>query len=163
MNQDIDQMLEAVENDILPAAPEVMAPLPDQRPLSASTPMFEDDEMLGLCAEILTNMRSDRKQIDTLIANFVEMVFNEGNSQPATKEALVGLVNTKAGMSDKMMGIVKLMASFKLKEMTTTAGPKSVTASQENHYHFSGTRRSFLEQLEKRMKAKKDKEKKTNE
>lgn len=158
MTQDIDQMiLDVVEGESLPQPPQVIAPLPESRPLSSA--LFEDDEMLGLCAEILTNMRSDRKQIDTLIANFVEMVFNEGNSQPATKEALCGLVNTKAGMSDKMMGIVKLMASFKLKEIANA--PKSVTASQENHYHFAGTRRSFLEQVEKRMKAKK--EKKTNE
>lgn len=156
MSEDIDQMiLDVVEGAELPQPPQVIAPLPDSKPLSPA--LFEDDEMLGLCAEILTNMRSDRKQIDTLIANLVEMVFNEGNSQPATKEALVGLVNTKANMSDKMMGIVKLMASFKLKEMANA--PKSVTASQENHYHF-GTRRSFLEQVEKRMKKK---EKKTNE
>ena len=154
MAQDIEQMIaDVVDGGDLPRPAEIVAPLQASQPLSSS--LFEDDEMLGLCAEILTNMRSDRKQMDTLIANFVEMVFNEGNSQPATKEALVTLVNTKSGMSDKMMGIVKLMASFKLKEMSNT--PKSVSASQENHYHFSGNRRSFLEQIEKRMKSKKGK------
>ena len=160
MSEDIERMItEVVETEDLPQPPTMEMPLaPMPAPLSSSgQPMFEDDEMLGLCAEILTNMRGDRKQLDNLISNFVEMVFNEGDSTTSSKEALVTLMAKKTDTSDKMMAIVELMAKFKLKEMASS--PKSVTASQENHYHF-GTRRSFLEQIDRRMQSKKKKEKK---
>lgn len=164
MSDDIERMIaEVVEAEDLPQPPAIIVPTGPMQPIapaSAGSPeLFTDDEMLGLCAEALTNMRNDRKQIDTLISNLVEMVFNEGDSTTSSKEALVSLVVSKTNMSDKMMGIAELMAKFKLKQMA--AAPKTVSASQENHYHFGGTRRSFLEQIEKRMKKTKKEEKKS--
>ena len=156
MNDAIERMItEVIDAEQLPEPPSISAPLAGVS-TTAVQPMFEDNEMLGLCAEALTNMRGDRKQMDNLISNFVEMVFNEGDSTTASKEALVALMVAKTNMNDKMMSLVELMAKFKLKEMAS--GPKSVTANQENHYHF-GTRRSFLEQIDRRMQQKKKKEK----
>ncbi len=144
---------EIVDTEALPQPPTVTVQA--SAPVSSTAqPMFEDNEVLGLCAEAVTNMRSDRKQLDTLISNLVEMVFNEGDSTTASKEALVALMVAKTNMSDKQMKVVELMSKFKLKEMADS--PKSVT--QENHYHL-GSRRSFLEQIERQMKTNKKKAK----
>lgn len=154
MTEDIESMIAGVveaEVEDLPEPPQMTVPTAPT-PQSSSQPLFEDEEMLKMCGEVLSNMRNDRKQLDTLISNFVEMVFNEGDSTTASKEALVALMTAKTNMSDKQMKIVDTMAKFKLKEMASA--PKSVTANQENHYHFGGTRRSFLEQINKRMKKK---------
>lgn len=164
---DLERMIsEVIESEDLPTPPKMEIPVEIQTPVfapqSLSQPMFEDEEMLGLCAEVLTNMRNDRKQLDSLISNFVEMVFNEGDSTTSSKEALVSLVANKTAMSDKQMKIVDVMAKFKLKEVAES--PKSVTAKQENHYHFGGNRRSFLEQIDKnRIQSEKKKKEKKDE
>lgn len=167
MSDEIDQMIADVmeaEDVPLPEPVEVPTTVGPIAPLPASLPatgaLFDDNELLGVACEVLNNMRSDRKQLDSLISNFVEMVFNEGDSTTASKEALVSLMANKTNMSDKMMKIVELMAKFKLKEIGDS--PKAVTASQENHYHFGGTRRSFLEQIDKKMQAKKKKDKESS-
>ena len=155
MTDDIESMIAGVveaEIEDLPEPPQMIVPTAATPP-SSTQPLFEDEEMLKMVGETLSNMRNDRKQLDTLISNFVEMVFNEGDSTTASKEALVALMIAKTNMSDKQMKIVDTIAKFKLKEMAPAA-PKSVTANQENHYHFGGTRRSFLEQINKRMKKK---------
>lgn len=160
MSEDIERMIaEVVEAEEVPAPPTVNTPAGQlQQPAKANVvgPLFEDDELLSLASETLNNMRGDRKQLDTLISNFVEMVFNEGDSTTASKEALVALMVAKTNMSDKQMKLLEMIAKFKLKEMADS--PKTVTV-QEN-YHFGGTRRSFLEQIDKRMKKKKNEEKK---
>ena len=154
MAEDIESMIAGVveaEVEDLPEPPQMLVPTV-ATPQSSAQPLFEDEEMLKLVGETLSNMRNDRKQLDTLISNFVEMVFNEGDSTTASKEALVALMIAKTNMSDKQMKIVDTISKFKLKEMASA--PKSVTANQENHYHFGGTRRSFLEQINKRMRKK---------
>ncbi len=157
MTDDIERMIaDVVEAEDLPEPPTMTVPTGAMAPVpSSSQALFADDEIVGMCAEAMTNMRNDRKQLDSLIANLVEMVFNEGDSTTSSKEALVSLMTAKTNMSDKMMSIAELMAKFKLKEMGNA--PKSVTASQENHYHFGGSRRSFLEQIERQVQKKKQK------
>jgi hypothetical protein len=161
MSEDIERMIEEVVGlEEPPAPPSVNAPMGavQQQPSKVHSvgPLFEDDELLSLASETLNNMRGDRKQLDTLISNFVEMVFNEGDSTTASKEALVSLMVAKTNMSDKQMKLLEMIAKFKLKEMADT--PKTVTV-QEN-YHFGGSRRSFLDQIDKRIKKKKNEEKK---
>ena len=117
MSEDIESMIAGVveaEVEDLPEPPQMTIPTAPVAQ-SSSQPLFEDEEMLKMCGEVLSNMRNDRKQLDTLISNFVEMVFNEGDSTTASKEALVALMTAKTNMSDKQMKIVDTMAKFKLK------------------------------------------------
>jgi hypothetical protein len=159
MSEDIERMIaEVVEAEEVPVPGGVATPAGPLQPAKTGTvgPLFEDEELLSLAGEALNNMRGDRKQLDTLISNFVEMVFNEGDSTTASKEALVALMVAKTNMSDKQMKLLEMIAKFKLKEMADS--PKTVT-QENNHYHI-GTRRSFLEQIDKRIKKKKSEEKK---
>ena len=159
MSEDLDRMITEVMNaEEVPVPPVVAQGAGPVQPTKANVvgPLFEDDELLSLASETLNNMRGDRKQLDTLISNFVEMVFNEGDSTTASKEALVALMVAKTNMSDKQMKLLEMIAKFKLKEMADA--PKTVTV-QEN-YHFGGSRRSFLDHIDKRIKKKKNEEKK---
>ena len=123
-----------------------------------ANPLFQDEELLGLCHEVLQNIRSDRKQIDSILCNLVEMVFNEGDSTTASKEVLASLMTTKTNTNDKMMKVVSLIAQFKLKEFDAeNPKTKTLNATQENHYHFGGSRRSLLEKIEKMQKKSKKK------
>ena len=158
MSEDIERMIiDVVEAEDQPEPERPAATEAEQTvlPSNWSQPLFEDNELLGLSAEALTNMRNDRKQLDSLIANLVEMVFNEGDSTTSSKEALVSLMTAKTNMSDKMMSIVELMAKFKLKEIDNAAKK----AKTNENYHGVGSRRSFLEQIERQVQKKKKKDK----
>lgn len=170
MSEDIERMInDVIEADILPELPAATAPLVTTAtnvPATTSDPIFQDEELLGLCDEVLGNIRSDRKQLDSILCNFVEMVFNEGDSTTASKEALVSMMTAKTNMNDKMMKVVSLVAQFKLKEAVVPEKPKTLSATQENHYYFGGSRRSLLEKIDKMQKKNKKKsetEEKPNE
>ncbi len=156
----INDVIEADIPDVLAEPPIIEAPLvaASKGPMAAlvANPLFQDEELLGLCHEVLQNIRSDRKQIDSILCNLVEMVFNEGDSTTASKEVLASLMTTKTNTNDKMMKVVSLIAQFKLKEFDAENQKtnKTLNATQENHYHFGGSRRSLLEQIEKMQKKK---------
>ena len=60
-------------------------------PSSEGSTIVSDEQLMGLYGEILEDLRSDRKEVDAILSNFVEMVMNEGDSTSASKEALVNL------------------------------------------------------------------------
>ena len=55
-------------------------------PNSTESPI-NDNDLLNIYSEIMGDLRNDRKEIDCLLNNFVEMVMNEGDSSSASKEA----------------------------------------------------------------------------
>lgn len=81
--------------------------------------LIEDQQLLGIYAEILNDLRSDRKEIDDVLSNFVNMVFNDGDATTSSKEAIVNLIKTKTDMSDKKAKVADLMTRIKLKERDT--------------------------------------------
>jgi len=110
-----------------------------------------DEVLVGLYEEILENARNDREQSDDLLANFVNMVLNDGESSSASKEAIVNLMKVKSDISDKMTKIADLMTRIKLKERDTF--PRYLASQQNNKIVFDGSgKRDFLKQLEEKAK-----------
>lgn len=140
-------------NEVMPAM-NVNVPTVNEE---AEPSLITDDALLGVYGEILDNIRSDRKEIDNLLSNFVEMVINEGDSTSASKEALVNLVKIKSESADKMAKIADLMTRVKLKERDTF--PRYLAAHQNNTINIgdNGNKRELLKQIERAKKKQKEK------
>lgn len=116
--------------------------------------IVEDEALLGVYDEILNNCRKDRQDIDEVLANFIDMVFNEGDATSATKEGIVNLMKTKSDISDKMSKIADLMTRVKLKSKDTF--PKYLAAHQHNNFNVSSNRRELIKRINSKDKKGKD-------
>jgi hypothetical protein len=113
------------------------------------TSSVTDADLQTIYAEIMDDLRSDRKEVDILLNNFVEMIMNEGDSSSSSKEAVVNLVKVKTDIADKKAKVADLMTTLRLKDKQMS----KVTANQTNHIHITD-KRSILETLTKARKAK---------
>lgn len=109
-----------------------------------------DDTMIGLGSEILDIMRDDRKEIDELLSNFVNMVINDGDASTSSKEALVNLMKMKSDCAVNMTRMYDLMARIKMRDKSIP----EVVAKQVNKFSIGGggTKRKMLETLAKEAK-----------
>jgi hypothetical protein len=106
-----------------------------------------ENDLQNIYSEIMDDLRSDRKEIDVLLSNFVEMVMNEGDSSSSSKEAVVNLVKIKNDVADKKAKIADLMTSLVLKDKNIS----KLQATQNNHIHITD-RRAILETLKNAKK-----------
>lgn len=113
--------------------------------------LITDESLLTMYGEIATNIRGDRGEIDEVLNNFIDMVFNDGDSTTSSKEAVVNLIKLKAEQSDKMARIADLMTRIKLKERDTF--PRYLAASQNNTINIGSDRRALLEAITKAKKS----------
>lgn len=111
--------------------------------------IITDSDLQTIYAEILDDLRSDRKEVDILLNNFVEMIMNEGDSSSSSKEAVVNLVKVKTDIADKKAKVADLMTSLRLKDKQMS----KITANQTNNIHITD-KRAILETLNKARKAK---------
>lgn len=148
---DLKEVIPSLNLNVPPTA--AMQPIPEEK-----ENIISDDALLGIYHEVLNGIREDRQEIDKLLANFVEMVINEGDSTSASKEALVNLVKIKTDTSDKMAKIADLMTRVKLKEKDTF--PKYLAAHQNNTINIgenAPSKRELIKQIERAKKAKEKK------
>ena len=120
--------------------------------------IVKDDQLMGLYSEILDNCRKDREQCTDVIANFLDMVMNEGDASSASKEAIVNLLNVQTGISDKMSKVADLMTRIKLKDKDTF--PRYLAAQQNNKVVIEGSKRDLLKSINKMANKKGPNEKK---
>lgn len=118
---------------------------------SQSSPV-SDNDLLDIYNEILDDLRNDRKEVDSILANFVEMVMNEGDSTSSSKEALVNLAKLKSDIAIGKTKIADLMTSLKLKEKQ---GSK-IQATQNNNITITD-RRNLIETINKLSNKKEEK------
>lgn len=132
---------------VIPALNVNTQPQPEER-----ENLITDDSLLGIYAEILQNIRDDRQELNEFMANFADMVVNEGDPSSASKEALVNLVKIKMDSADKMSKIADLMTRMKTKD----PWPRYLTAKQENNIQINSLpRRELIKQIEQDKKKKK--------
>ena len=135
--------------------------VPEQREMGDISTLIDDNALLGIYDEITSNLRTDRGEIDTLLSNFGDMVFNDGDSSNASKEALVSLMKLKQDTADKMTKVADLMTRLKMKERDT------MNAGQKSHYNQTnnvtiqseGGRRGLIEDIEKKARQTRKKDK----
>lgn len=115
--------------------------------------IVEDEVLLDVYDEILDNCRKDRDSIDEVLNNFIDMVFNEGDSTSATKEGIVNLMKAKSDISDKMSKVADLMTRLKLKSRDTF--PKYLAAHQHNNVKIETShKRELIQRIESEKKKK---------
>lgn len=119
--------------------------------------IVSDDSMLGLYNEILDNCRKDRENADEILANFLDMVLNDGDASSASKEAIVNLFKIKSDTSDKMAKVADLMTRIKLKERDTF--PRFLAAQQNNKVVIEGSKREMIKSITKLAQRKKQNDK----
>jgi hypothetical protein len=132
--------------------PKPVIPVPQMNvavPAPGQITSLNDNDLQSIYNEILDDLRSDRREIDVLLNNFVEMVMNEGDSSSASKEAVVNLVKIKNDVADKKAKIADLMTSLVIKEKSIN----KLTANQTNHIHITD-KRAILESLKNAKKVK---------
>jgi|694.fasta_scaffold152013_3 hypothetical protein len=132
-----------MKDDSLIPVPAMNVAVPTQMPSSNIT----ENDLQNIYSEIMDDLRSDRKEIDVLLSNFVEMVMNEGDSSSSSKEAVVNLVKIKNDVADKKAKIADLMTSLVLKDKNIS----KLQATQNNHIHITD-RRAILETLKNAKK-----------
>jgi hypothetical protein len=110
-----------------------------------------DDTMINLYGEILDMCRDDRKEIDDLLGNFVNMVINEGDASTSSKEALVNLMKMRSDIANNMTRVFDLLARIKMRDKSIP----EVVAKQVNKFSIGGgnaNKRKMLETLAKEAK-----------
>ena len=120
--------------------------------------LVSDSMVLGVYAEIMNNVRKDRKEIDEVLGKFADMVINEGDATTSSKEALVNLLKMKTDQSDKMTKIADLMTRVKLKEKDASRFVTKQDGTVINIGNTGTSKRALLEQInEAAEKARKNK------
>ena len=115
-----------------------------------------DKEILGLYDEILQDCRKDSVNVDEALANFLNMVMNDGDASSASKEAIVNLLKIKSDIADKKAKVADLMTRIKLKERDTF--PRYLAAQQNNKVIIDGGKREIIKTINKlAQQRKKDK------
>jgi hypothetical protein len=110
-----------------------------------------DDTMINLYGEILDMCRDDRKEIDDLLASFVNMVINDGDASTSSKEALVSLMKMRSDIANNMSRVFDLLARIKMRDKSIP----EVVAKQVNKFSIGGgsaNKRKMLETLSKDAK-----------
>jgi hypothetical protein len=102
---------------------------------------------MGLYDEILDDCRNDAKGVDEILANFINMVMNDGDASSASKEAIVNLWKIKSDISDKKAKVADLKTRIKLKEKDTY--PRYLAAQQNNKITIEGSKREMIKTINK--------------
>lgn len=151
INQNIDpNIIEQITKDVENVVPQLNIAVPETNQNSDVSNLVKDEELVGMYKDIIDYIKDDRKEIDTYIDNFANMVMNDGDATSSSKEALVNLIKIKSDMTDKMSKVADLMTRIKLKERDTF--PKYLAAQQTNTINIgnNGTsRRTLIEALNK--------------
>lgn len=116
--------------------------------------IVSDKQILGLYEEILTDCREDSVKIDEALANFLEMVMNEGDASSASKEAIVNLLKIKSDIADKKSKVADFWTRMKLKERDTY--PRYLAAQQNNKVIIEGSKREMIKKINKLAQGKKN-------
>jgi hypothetical protein len=116
--------------------------------------IVKDEDVIDLYDEILQNCRKDRESVGEVLANFLDMVMNEGDASSASKEAIVNLLKINTDVNDKMAKIADLRTRMKLKEKDTF--PRYLAAQQNNKVVIEGSKREMLKTINKLAQRKKN-------
>jgi hypothetical protein len=83
---------------------------------SSNDELVNDEMLMGLYVELLGEIRNDRIEIDNLLQNFTDMVFNGGDVSSSSKESVVNLAKIKSDILDKKTKVADLLTSLKIKQ-----------------------------------------------
>lgn len=155
-NEQESDVVEVKNSELMPS---MNIQVPAERQSGDISTLVSDESLLGIYDEITKQLREDRKEIDDLMYNFSNMVFNDGDSSSASKEAVVNLMKMKTETADKMSRIADLMTRLKMKEKDTMTSWQKAQYNQTNNVNITTepeSKRKMIEAIEKKMKNKKE-------
>lgn len=121
-------------------------------------PLVTNEEMVDMYKKIINHCEEDRQEANSLFQDLKDMVINDGDASHSTKEAMIQAFRIRCESTDKETKVMDLLMRYILKDRDTF--PRYLAANQENNIIFKGgSKRSFLEKLEK-QKARKIEDKK---
>ena len=87
-------------------------------------------EVADYYGEIMSNLREDREQAQTVYEIFAEMVVNEGDPSAASKEAMISALKLRHDANDKSLKLLDLCTRMWLKDKNTST---EIYAYQQNN------------------------------
>lgn len=152
MEPEVEDILRPSELPIPSMTVEVQKNTKDENPL------VTNEEMVDMYKKIISHCEEDRQEAKELYNDLKDMVVNDGDASHSTKEAMLQALRIRCEAADKETKVMDLLMRYILKDRDTF--PRYLAANQENNIVFKGgSKRSFLERLEKN-KARKIEEKK---
>jgi len=127
---------------------EVLEPsLVNQNESGELSEIVSDGDLVNIYNDIVNMVNKDRAEVDDVLANFINMVMNEGDGSTASKEAIVNLLKMKMDSADKLSKVADLKTRIKLKERNTFPA----FMAQHNTYNLGDRmdKRAMLEELNK--------------
>lgn len=151
----IDMELEPEIEDVLRPSelpvPSMNVGLPQN--VKEENPVVTNDDMIEMYKKIFSFVEEDRKESGELFETLKDMAINDGDASHSTKEAMIQALRIKVESSDKATKVMDLLMRYILKDRDTF--PRYLAANQENNIIFKGgSKRSFLEKLEKQKSRK---------
>jgi hypothetical protein len=148
----VDVELEPEVEDVLRPSelplPAMNVGLPAQAPGKEEKPLVTNDEMVDMYKKIMNHCEDDRNEANDLFQCLKDMVINDGDASHSTKEAMIQSLRIRCETTDKQTKVMDLLMRYILKDRDTF--PRYLAANQENNIIFKGgSKRSFLEKLEK--------------
>jgi len=103
--------------------------------------LITDELLMGLYMELLAEIKNDRIEVDNLLQNFTDMVFNGGDVSSSSKESVVNLAKIKSDILDKKTKVADLLTSLKIKQKN------QLKVTTNNNSPININRRSIIEAL----------------
>jgi len=103
--------------------------------------LITDELLMGLYMELLAEIKNDRIEVDNLLQNFTDMVFNGGDVTSSSKESVVNLAKIKSDILDKKTKVADLLTSLKIKQKN------QLKVTTNNNSPININRRSIIEAL----------------
>jgi len=151
--------VDKVELELEPEVEDVLRPselpipamnvgVPQQVSTKDEKPLVTNDEMVDIYKKIIGHCEEDRNEANDLFQCLKDMVINDGDANHSTKEAMIQALRIRCEAADKETKVMDLLMRYILKDRDTF--PRYLAANQENNIIFKGgSKRSFLEKLEK--------------
>ena len=103
--------------------------------------LITDELLMSLYMELLAEIKNDRIEVDNLLQNFTDMVFNGGDVTSSSKESVVNLAKIKSDILDKKTKVADLLTSLKIKQKN------QLKVTTNNNSPININRRSIIEAL----------------
>ena len=149
--KELSDILEQVQDGIKDLIPtmNVSVPAEVEEPRKE---LIKDEQLIGIYNEIMDDLRIDQTEVDDILANLKEMVFNAGDSSSSSKEALVNVLKIKTDLADKKRGIADLMTRIKLKSPDTFKPYLNAKQDNKTTINIGGDKRQLIDAISRMTK-----------
>ena len=149
--KELSDILEQVQEGVKDLIPVMNVSVPTEV-VETRKELIKDEQLIGIYNEIMDDLRVDQTEVDDILANLKEMVFNAGDSSSSSKEALVNVLKIKTDLADKKRGIADLMTRIKLKSPDTFKPYLNAKQDNKTTINIGGDKRQLIDAISRMTK-----------